>query len=472
MKLSSKQLEMIKAVIDVISGDSREDVILSEGAPRSTKTVGSVAAMSLLYTLSEEPVHIVVAANREQAIRNFVENAGFGLKEMLKGGYRITGSGEEGWRMELSTPKGPKKIYFFGGGNVRALGVLTGLTVGSVMLMEANLLCIPVVEEVFRRVRLARMKGTGLVYLEQNPPSPMHPILKILEKYEKSGRFKFIHSTLEDNATLSPEQLAEEKATLQHDPNALKRDYYGLRAAEKGIVYHGFEKERNVVKEDDMLGRVIETFFVADGGKKDATTCGYYAVTEHTSRNEEGKLITTYHLYRIATYYHSGTKSGQVKSMNTYAEELVFFTEFCMRNWAHWFPEVDEGETYSNWFVDPSSPLKESMQDWGIDATNADNNTSSKSKARGVGKDSKVKVGIERKNNLLYSGQYCLVDNDIAVRDENGVEHTYNHKPYLEEVGSYRFKDDDSGTLVDKENHVMDTSRYAVNYFYTEFLKK
>ena len=71
----------------------------------------------------------------------------------------------------------------------------------------------------------------------------------------------------------------------------------------QGVIYSMFGKNN---KATEIKGNIIETFFTADGGQADATTCAFWVVTFY-----DGK----FYLYRLANYYHSGTDTGETKAM-------------------------------------------------------------------------------------------------------------------------------------------------------------
>ncbi|MGG6942809.1 UNVERIFIED_CONTAM: PBSX family phage terminase large subunit, partial [Pseudomonas aeruginosa] len=91
-------------------------------------------------------------------------------------------------------------------------------------------------------------------------------------------------------------------------------------------------------KATEIKGNIIETFFTADGGQADATTCAFWVVTFY-----DGK----FYLYRLANYYHSGTDTGETKAMSIYAKEIKQFVEWCYTKWSH-LPH------WNYFFVDPA----------------------------------------------------------------------------------------------------------------------
>lgn len=165
-------------------------------------------------------------------------------------------------------------------------------------------------------------------------------------------------------------------------------------------------------------------------------------ITEHEA---EGGY--TYKLNQVATYYHSGRDTGQVKAGSTYAKEIQAFIKRCMDQY-----DVPVGEPV---IIDPACRwLREELEKLGIDTKGADNNAHDV-----TGRAQGIEVGIERMQTLLSERRYLLVE---QPNDQ------YDHYNWLQEIGMY-VRDENSGKPVDKNNHAMDTSRYATNYFYRNY---
>ncbi|EKJ3596223.1 PBSX family phage terminase large subunit, partial [Listeria monocytogenes] len=243
-----------------------------------------------------------------------------------------------------------------------------------------------------------------------------------------------------DNPALSDERKQEIYNEVKHSAYLLQRDWYGKRVLPAGIIYETFDVEANQIKK--MQGHPIEMVFFGDGGQQDATVCECYVITEHEA---EGGY--TYNLNQVATYYHSGRDTGQVKAGSTYAIEIKQFIQWCMKEY-----EVPVNEPV---FIDPACRwLREELEKVGVDTAGADNNAHDV-----TGKAQGIEVGIERMQSLLSERRYLLVE---QLNDQ------YDHYSWLQEIGMY-VRDENSGKPVDKNNHAMDTSRYATNYFYRNY---
>lgn len=426
LAFSKKQIENINQNIKGVTFE------LNEGTPRSGKTTSDAFKMADFYLRTPDKNHLVSAYNQEQAFRMFMDGDGLGLMHIFDGCSDIRHD-EHGDHLLIYTPAGEKKIYYKGGGKANSVGAITGMSLGSVTFLEFNLLHKDFIKEAFRRTFAAKWRyHLG----EQNPPAPNHPNLEELDRFIKSGRFLFRHWTPDDNPALTEERKKELYEELSSSEYLLDRDWHGKRVMPEGVIYAMFSQNKHLTK--TIKGRVMETFFVADGGQGDATSCGFYTVSF-----QEGK----YHLTRLANYYHSGSETGQVKAMSVYAKEIKLFIEWCYNKWD--FPR------WNYFFVDPAcKSLREELHLLGIMTDKADNNSRDRVTSNGL----KIEVGIERVQNALTKGVLFLLD----------IEGEYDHYNLIKEIGMY--VRNDAGYPVDKYNHACDELRYAVNYFTKTYL--
>ena len=429
IEFSAKQLESIRQNTSGITFE------LQEGTPRSGKTTADIFKMAAFYAASPDKNHLVTAYNQEQAFRMFMDGDGLGLMHIFAGCSSVKHD-EHGDHLALYAPNGLKKIYYKGGGKINSVGAITGMSLGSVTFLEFNLLNREFIQECFRRTFAAKWRyHLG----EQNPPAPNHPNLEELKRFEDTGRYIFRHWTPNDNPALTPERKEELKDELSASEYLYKRDWLGERVMPEGVIYSMFDSKNHIVRNID--GNVIETFYTADGGQGDATSCSYWA-----SVFKDGK----YYLYRLASYYHSGTDTGNVKAMSIYAKEIKEFVVWCKGV----FGSLPPWEWF---YVDPAcKSLREELHLIGIGTHKADNNSRDNVTSNGL----KIEVGIERMQSLLTNGLFLLLERPDGI---------YDHYDFVKELGMYVRSD--SGKPIDKNNHSLDEARYAVNYFYRNFIK-
>ena len=445
--LSPKQLENIYQPLDKIRFE------LNEGTPRSGKTSSDTIKMSLFYLQTQDPSHLVLAYSQEQAYRMFFDDGeGFGLVHLLGPKICQMKHDDHGDHLQITQPDTGRKIkvYYKGGGKVNAVGAITGLTLGSVVFLEYNLLHKDVIAECFRRTSIAKNRYH---LAEQNPPAPNHPNLKLFKQFEDNGSFLFRHWRPHDNPGFTQERLDELYNERKNVPYLLNRDWYGNRVLPEGVIYGQLDitgdNPAHRIDKIPATQKYVETIITADGGTSDATTASINQIWF-----EGGE----FHYYRIANYYHSNADTGDSKAMSDYAKEIQQF----IYDVATVDPRVLH---YNHFYIDPAcKALRLELEKIGTERiSRADNN--GKDKAKGsTGKNSKVKVGIEYGQVILANKRFALVDEvpDKLLK--------YGHGPFLQEAGLYVYNDK-TGDPADKNNHAMDEFRYMNNYFYKQYLR-
>lgn len=411
---------------EIITAPFTHTLEVNEGTPRSGKTTAGHFRYSLYLTLTPDENHLIVAYNQEQAYRLFIDGDGTGLKHIF-GDLAKVKHDELGDHLEIHTPNGMKKVYYKGGGKVDSVKAITGMSLGSVVFCEINLLHMDMIQECFRRTFAARMRYH---LADLNPPAPNHPVI---EKVFDVQNTKWKHWTIHDNPILTQERKDEIYNVLIKNPYLFSRDWKGDRIMPEGVIYGMIDLAQHEIP--SVLGKPYEMFFVADGGQSDATSVSCNIITHY-----EGK----FRLNRVAHYYHSGKDTGQVKAMSTYAKEIKEFVKWC----------TDKFQMrYTEFFVDPACrSLREELHLLQIQTTGADNNAKDvKGTAKGI------EVGIERAQNSITNGQFYLIENE-----------KYGHYHFIKEVGMYCR--DENGKPIDDFNHALDEFRYSNNYFYKRYV--
>lgn len=417
---SPKQKEIIKAPFHYT-------LEVNEGTPRSGKTTAGHFRYAYYLSNTPDENHLITAYNQEQAYRLFIDGDGTGLQHIF-GDLAQLKHDDKGDHLEVHTPTGIKKVYYKGGGKVDSKKAITGMSLGSVVYCEIDLLHMDMIQESFRRTFAARHRYH---LADLNPPAPNHPVIKEIFDVQKT---KWKHWTIHDNPVITPERKLEVYDTLKKSPYLLKRDWEGKRVMPEGVIYSMFDNDRHIAP--SIQGERYEMYFAADGGQSDATSCSCNIVT----RTEDG-----FRLNRAAHYYHSGRDTGQTKAMSVYANEIKEFIRWCADKF---------GMRYTEVFVDPScKSLREELHQVGIQTMKADNN------GRDIkGNKKGIEVGIERAQNTLHDdNRFRLIENE-----------KYDHYHFIKEVGMYARGD--NGKPIDDWNHALDEFRYSNNYFYKRYI--
>lgn len=424
---SDKQANYIKQSFD-------HTLEVNEGTPRSAKTTAIVFRYALFLIQTEDKNHLAVAYNQEQAYKLVIECDGFGLMHIFNGNCRIKHDHDFGDHLEINTPNGIKRVFYKGGGKADSHKAVTGLSLGSVYFCEIDLLHMNMIQECFRRTFAAKRRWH---VADLNPPAPFHPVIK--EVFEVQD-MSWLHWTIEDNPIISEERKEEIRRTLIKSPYLYARDWEGQRVIPAGVIYAMFDPKKHIKSkliDDEDSQSIVELYFTADGGQGDATSCACNIVLYD-------KKIKKYTLNRVAHYYHSGTDTGVVKAMSTYAVEIKAFMNWCEKKY-----KMHRSSIY----VDPAcKSLREEFHKIGIVTDKANNNGKER-----LGASKGIEVGIERSQNAINDGLFYLVDTD-----------TYSHYDFLKEIGMYCR--DKNGVPIDAYNHAMDEFRYSINHFYTDYI--
>ncbi|MDF2513725.1 MAG: Terminase-like family protein [Herbinix sp.] len=406
---------------------------VNEGTPRSAKTTAIVFRYALYLLQSDDQNHLVVAYNQEQAYKLVMECDGFGLIHIFDGNCRMRHD-DNGDHLEITTPKGIRRVYYKGGGKADSHKGITGLSLGSVYFCEINLIHMNMIQECFRRTFAAKKRWH---VADLNPPAPFDPVIKEVFEVQDTS---WLHWTINDNPIITPERKEEIRKTLLKSPYLYARDWEGKRVIPAGVIYAMFDPARHIkakLIDDKNNQTMVELFFSADGGQGDATSCACNIIIYD-------KMIKKYIMYRVAHYYHSGTETGQVKAMSTYAVEIKSFINWCEKKFRMHRSSV---------YVDPAcKSLREELHKIGIVTDKANNNGKEK-----VGASKGIEVGLERAQNAINDGLFYLVETD-----------TYSHYDFLKEIGMYCR--DANGKPIDAYNHAMDEFRYSINHFYTDYI--
>ena len=139
IKFSPKQLECIYRPFN-------HTFEVFEGTPRSGKTTAGHFRYADYLSWTKDTNHLITAYNQEQAFRLFIDGDGTGLRHIF-GSLADIKHDEHGDHLEVHTPNGIKKVYYKGGGKANSVGAITGMSLGSVVFCEINLLHMSMIQE-------------------------------------------------------------------------------------------------------------------------------------------------------------------------------------------------------------------------------------------------------------------------------------------------------------------------------------
>lgn len=422
MTFSEKQQAFILAPFD-------HTLDVAEGTPRSSKTTACVFRFARHLILSRDKNHLVVAYNAEQAYKLVMESDGFGLLHIFDGHCSIRHD-DNGDHLLVRTPRGDKRVYYKGGGKKDSEHSIRGLSLGSVYFCEIDLLHADMVQECFRRT-FAALDRWHIADL--NPPAPQHPVIRDVFHVQKT---RWTHWTIDDNPIITPQRAKEIHEICAKSKYLLARDWYGQRTMPSGVIYSMFDLQRHIIIGLPQDGGPVEMFFAGDGGLNDATSISAYLVW---------RTVKGYRLYRFANWYYSGHDTGEVMPMSTQAEKII--REFMP--WCRARANMRESCVK----IDPAcKALRAEMEKLGVLTDGADNNGHDiKGSRKGI------EVGIEYLQSAIIDGRFFVCDLG-----------QYGPTDFIREIGMYCL--DNNGHPIDANNHAMDETRYANNYFYKQYV--
>jgi PBSX family phage terminase large subunit len=248
----------------IIASYSREFNVC-EGAYRSGKSTFNALAFALYLERSRDELHLVIATTESLAKSVVEDGNGFGLRYYFAGRYR-SGKYKDCPAGFVDTPSGKKIILYIGGAKQNDFARFRGLSIGGVLMTEANLLHQNTFDEAMGRILMAK---DPKVFMDMNPDNPNHPIYKWLDGVQKKGLCNYLHTTIDDNPAMTPSRMAEIKS--QFDPESVyyRRFILGERVVAENLIYNVPDKD---IFSDFNPGSYGSWICVIDPGKSVSAT--------------------------------------------------------------------------------------------------------------------------------------------------------------------------------------------------------
>jgi len=192
------------------------------------------------------------------------------------------------------------RYYLFGGRDERAAALIQGVTLAGVLLDEVALMPRSFVEQALARCSVAGFK----FWFSCNPDHPGHWFHREWIKEAERKNALYLHFSLEDNPSLSPEIAGRYKALYTgvfHERYVL-----GRWVTAHGAVYPMFCEARHVVDAAPACARHVIS---CDYGTVNPSSFGLWGCAE-------GVWI------RLREYYHDSRKEGVQRTDAEYADAL------------------------------------------------------------------------------------------------------------------------------------------------------
>lgn len=240
-----------------IRGALKHRMCVAEGAIRSGKTIDHCIIAAAYLERTPDRFHLASGATIANAKLNIGVCNGFGLENLFRGRCRW-GRYRDNEALFVQTRTGEKIVVFAGGGRSDSYRRILGNSYGLWIATEINehYDC-PDSRSSFVKVAAGRQIAARQPFTlwDLNPCGPGAPIYRdYIDKYREdglAGGYLYEHFTIRDNATITPERMAEIES--RYDVNSVwyRRDILGERAAAEGLIYRQFADapERFVVDE-------------------------------------------------------------------------------------------------------------------------------------------------------------------------------------------------------------------------------
>ena len=395
-KFGEKHQEYIRRAVEAT-------ISVAEGAVRAGKTVDNIAAFAYMIDRGvPDRIHLATGSTSANAKLNIGECNGMGLEYIFRGRCRWTKfKGNEA--LVIRSHNRDYVVIFAGAGKADSFKKIRGNSYGMWIATEINLHHEDTIKEAFNRQLAARVRK---IFWDLNPSSPGEWIYKnYIDRFPESygDGYNYQHFTIRDNATVSPERLAEiERNYPDHTSVWYRRDILGERCSPEGRVYNFGEANMT----DEVPGHG-EYYISVDYGTMNPFSAGLWCVNG-------GNAV------RISEYYYGGRDEKRMRTDEEYCDSVA---------------SLAEGYRITSILVDPSAAsFIAALRKRGWTVRKADNS---------------VEDGIRR----------------VAVMLANGSIKVHRScKDSIREFGLYRWDEESGEDKVIKENdHAMDDIRYFAN---------
>ena len=224
----------------------KQRMCVAEGAIRSGKTIDHCIIAAAYLERTPDRFHLASGATIANAKLNIGVCNGFGLENLFRGRCRW-GRYRDNEALFVQTRTGEKIVVFAGGGRSDSSRRILGNSYGLWIATEINehYDC-PDSRTSFVKVAAGRQIAARQPFTlwDLNPCGPGAPIYRdYIDKYRAdglAGGYLYEHFTIRDNATITPERMAEIES--RYDVNSVwyRRDILGERAAAEGLIYRQF----------------------------------------------------------------------------------------------------------------------------------------------------------------------------------------------------------------------------------------
>ena len=231
---------------------------VAEGAIRSGKTIDHCIIAAAYLEQTPDVFHLASGSTIGNAKLNIGVCNGFGLEALFRGRCRW-GKFKDNECLYIQTRTGEKVVIFVGGAKADSYKRILGNSYGLWIATEINehYDCADS-RSSFVKVASGRQIAAQRPFTlwDLNPCNPKASIYEeYIDKYRDNGLaggYLYQHFTIKDNATITPERIAEIES--RYDVNSVwyRRDILGERAVAEGLIYQLFADRPEMFIVDDF----------------------------------------------------------------------------------------------------------------------------------------------------------------------------------------------------------------------------
>jgi PBSX family phage terminase large subunit len=250
----------------------RNRMCVAEGAIRSGKTIDHCIIAAAYLEQTPDKYHLASGSTIGNAKLNIGVCNGFGLEALFRGRCRW-GKYRDNEALFIQTQTGEKIVIFVGGAKADAYKRILGNSYGLWIATEINEHFDSADSRIsFVKVASGRQIAAAHPFTlwDLNPCNPKAPIYEqYIDRYRRdglAGGYLYEHFTIHDNATITPERLAEIES--RYDPSTVwyRRDILGERAVAEGLIYQLFADQPGRFVVNDLPRVTRATIGVDFGG--------------------------------------------------------------------------------------------------------------------------------------------------------------------------------------------------------------
>ena len=219
---------------------------VAEGAIRSGKTIDHCIIAAAYLEETPDKFHLASGSTIGNAKLNIGVCNGFGLENLFRGRCRW-GKYRDNEALFIQTKTGEKIVIFVGGAKADSYKRILGNSYGLWIATEINEHFDAADSRIsFLKVATGRQIAAlkPFTLWDLNPCNPKASIYEdYIDKYKRdglAGGYLYQHFTIKDNATITPERIAEIES--RYDPSTVwyRRDILGERTVAEGLIYQLF----------------------------------------------------------------------------------------------------------------------------------------------------------------------------------------------------------------------------------------